>query len=271
MNDFMAAIAGESERFLEAIQVADPGAQVPTCPDWTTDDLLWHLTEVHSFWAEILRSGARTDDDVEAVEAAKPGRPQDRGAAMALFREQTAALLAQLAERDDGAPAWFWLETAQNVGSTRRMQAHEATMHRVDAELTAGLASAPIDPDLAADGIVHAITVMWAWWSTLPGFEFHPVGGDVTLAASDLDQAWQVQPGRWRGVGQSGKEYDEPGVTLADPSGADTTGTSPAAGSVTGTAEELMRWLWGRGPEPHLDGDPETLDALRSAQQAGMQ
>lgn len=282
MSDFMAAIADESERFLEAVQVADPGAQVPTCPGWTADDLLWHLTEVHSFWAEILRSGAQTDDDVEAVEAAKPERPQDRGAAIMLFREQTAALLAQLAERDDHAPAWFWLETAQTVGSTRRMQAHEATMHRVDAELTAGLASAPIDPDLAADGIVHAFTVMWAWWSTLPGFEFHPTGGVVTLAASDLDQAWEVQPGRWSGVGQSGKAYDEPGIVLIDPPAVDPTGASPAAapsrgeassaaGSATGTAEELMRWLWGRGPEPRLDGDPETLDALRSAQRAGMQ
>jgi len=269
MGNFMKAIEDESERFLEVVQVADPTAQVPTCPEWSADDLLWHLTEVHAFWAGILRSGAQTDEDTEAVEVAKPQRPADRGAAIELFREQTAALLAQLEDREDQDPAWFWLATAKTVGSIRRMQAHEATMHRVDAELAAGLPSGPIDPDLAADGINHGITVMWAWWSTLPGFEFRAADGMVVLRATDVDRSWRVQPGRWLGVGESGKSYDQPGVVLIeDPEGSEPTA---AAASVTGNAEELMRWLWGRGPEPETDGDPETLDALRAAQQAGMQ
>ena len=265
MDDLLTIIANESERFLEALQVADPGAQVPTCPDWTADDLLWHLTEVHAFWARILRSGALTDEESDAVEAAKPQRQADRGEAIQLFRHETADLVSELRGRDDADPAWFWLETAKTVGSTRRMQAHEATMHRVDAELTAGLASAPIDPALAADAIAHAVEVMWSWWSTLPGFELRPVGGVVTLTASDLDRAWHLQPGRWVGVGQSGKSYDEPGVIFTDQFA---TGESATA---TGTAEELARWLWGRGPEPRLDGEPEALAALQAAQQAGMQ
>lgn len=271
----MKAIADESERFLEAVQVADPTAQVPTCPDWSADDLLWHLTEVHAFWAAILRSGAQTDEDTEAVEAGQPQRPADRGAAIELFREQTAALLAQLEDRDDRDPAWFWLASAKTVGAIRRMQGHEATMHRVDAELAAGLPSGPIDPDLAADGINHGITVMWAWWSTLPGFEFRPADGAVALSATDLDRTWRVQPGRWVGVGESGKSYDEPGVVLLEDggrgSGMGTTHETTVAASVSGSAEELMRWLWGRGPEPDSDGDPEILEALREAQQAGMQ
>ena len=35
------------------------------------------------------------------------------------------------------------------------MQTHEATMHRVDAELAAGLPIGPINPEVAADGIDH--------------------------------------------------------------------------------------------------------------------
>jgi uncharacterized protein (TIGR03083 family) len=268
MDSLLRAIDHESERFLDAVQVAEPGARVPTCPEWTADDLLWHLTEVHAYWAEILRSGAQTDEEAEAVEAAKPQRPTGRGAAIALFREETAALHAQLQDRDDQDPAWFWLDTAQTVGSVRRMQAHEATMHRVDAELAAGLESEPIDPELAADGVEHGITVMWAWWSTLPGFEFRSVGGVVSLTASDLGRTWHVQPGRWVGVGQSGTSYDEPGVVLVD---ADPARGSVADASFSGSAEELMRWLWGRGPEPRADGDPQSLGAMREAQEAGMQ
>jgi uncharacterized protein (TIGR03083 family) len=263
MVDFIRTIESESERFLTAVQAADPGALVPTCPDWTAEDLLWHLTEVHAYWAAILRDGAQTEEESQAAEAAKPERPTDPDSSARLFREQTGELLDQLRARDEAEPAWFWLETDRTVGSTRRMQAHEATMHRVDAELTAGLRSAPIDPELAADGIAHGVQVMWGWWATLPGFEFRAHGGTVALTASDLGRTWHLRPGRWVGVGQSGTSYDEPGVVLTD--------ATVSAATVSGSAEDLERWLWGRGPEPRSEGDADSLDALRRAQQAGMQ
>ena len=42
----------------------------------------------------------------------------------------------------------------KTVGYIRRRQAHEALIHRLDAELTAG-AVTPLDPDLAADGVLR--------------------------------------------------------------------------------------------------------------------
>jgi len=263
MTDYMTVIADESERFLRVARDTDPAVPVPTCPEWSAGDLLWHLTEVHAFWARILRSGARTDEQSEAVEATVPPRPERRDVLVDLFEEETAALLTELTARDDDDPAWFWLSTAQSVGSIRRMQAHEATMHRVDAETAAGVTSAPIDAALAGDGVAHGVEVMWAWWSTLPGFTFAPADGVVALVASDLERSWHARPGRWNGVGQSGRAYDEPGAVLVDDG-------TPSA-TVTGTAEELVRWLWGRGPEPRVDGDPATLAAFREAQQVGMQ
>jgi uncharacterized protein (TIGR03083 family) len=260
--DYLTVIEAESERFLDAARAADPAAAVPTCPGWNAADLLWHLTDVHAFWAGILRSGAFTDEESKAVEAAKPERPADVETMSAVFREQTAQLLAELARRNDDEPAYFWLESAKTVGSTRRMQAHEATMHRVDAELTAGRPSAPIDRQLADHGIAHAAEVMWAWWGTLPGFDFHPVGGVVELAPSE-GTSRLLQAGRWRGTGQSGRSYDEPGAVLV----ADGTPTARAVG----TAEELYRWLWGRGSEPALSGDEAALAALRAARDQGMQ
>ena len=166
MIEYEATIAAESDRFVEAIRAAAPDAPVPTCPDWTVADLAWHLTEVHAYWAGILESEARTDEEAEAVEAGKPARPETVDATLDLFDETTGDLLTEFLGRDDDEPAWFWLDTARTVGAIRRMQAHEATMHRVDAELAAGLPSAPIDPALAADGVAHAFEVMWAWWGT---------------------------------------------------------------------------------------------------------
>ena len=135
-------------------------------------------------------------------------------------------------------------------------------MHRVDAEDTGGVPLAPIAPDVAADGIAHAIEVMLAWWGTNPGFEFHPTAGAVELRLTDAE-ARLVVCGRWRGTGQSGKSYDEPGVVFASDA-------EPIA-TISGTVEELYRWLWGRGPEPATSGDAEALDAVRAAQAQGMQ
>lgn len=263
MTDFMRAIAEESDRFVRAVGLSDPAAQVPSCPGWCSDDLLWHLTEVHAFWAAILREGVLTDEEAGRVEEAKPERPVAGSAMIELFREQTAALLAELNERRDGDRAWFWLSTAQTVGSTRRMQAHEALMHRVDAELTAGIDSAGFDPELAADGIAHAVEVMWAWWGTLPGVEFEPVAGAVKLVAADLDRSWGVLPGRWVGSPEPGRPVDQPAAILVS--------SDDARATVTGTAEQIDRWLWGRGPEPDMSGDEATLAALLDAQSQGMQ
>lgn len=259
----MRAIVDESARFVQAIRLSDSDTPVPSCPGWASGDLLWHLTEVHAFWAGILRDGAQTDEDCEGVEAKNLERPADRDATIDVFLDRTTALVAELDQRHDGDPAWFWLETAKTVGSTRRMQAHEVLMHRLDAELTADIESASVDPELAADGIAHAVEVMWAWWSTLPGFDFRPVAGVVELLASDQDRTWLLQPGRWVGIGQSGTSYDEPGAVLL-------TG-GEARATVSGTAEQLDRWLWGRGTEPGTAGDEASLDALREAQSQGMQ
>ena len=67
----------------------------------------------------------------------------------------------------------------------RRRQAHEALIHRLDAELTAGAVSG-LDPALAADGVQECLAVMYggspAWGTFTPGEGAAPV--DLT----DVDQ-----------------------------------------------------------------------------------
>ena len=104
---FLAPIAAESARFLEVLAAADPSARVPTCPDWTADDLLWHLTEVQAFWAAVCEGpvpgeGPLLDDaGLDAVEAAKPSRPDDRDALLRLAEGTTERLLAALRAGDE--------------------------------------------------------------------------------------------------------------------------------------------------------------------------
>lgn len=260
--DHLQLIQDETSRFIDVLRDVDPAAPVPTCPEWTASELLWHFTDVHAFWARILASGALTDEDSEKVEAAAPDRPSDPESVIALLEAETAALVAELATREDAEPAWSWFATDQTVGFTRRMQVHEATMHRVDAEETAGVESAPIAAEVAADGIAHGIEVMLAWWGTNPGFALHTGSGVVELRLSDAEPRLVVG-GRWRGTGQSGKEYDEPGIAFASDG-------EPVA-TISGTAEEVYRWLWGRGPEPAASGEQAALDAVRAAAAQGMQ
>ena len=260
--DHLTLIHAETQRFMSVLRDLDQAAPVPTCPDWTVADLAWHLTDVHAFWARILATGALAQEEADAIEASPLARPDSHADVMALLDFETDALIAQLAAKADDEPAWSWFGTDQTVGFTRRMQVHEATMHRVDAEAAAGIGSAPIAADVAADAIAHGVEVMLSWWGTQPGFEFQPTGGIVQLSAADADPRLIVG-GLWIGTGRSGKQYQEPGAAfVAD-------GESVA--TITGTAEELARWVWGRGPEPATDGAREALGAVRAAQKQGMQ
>ena len=132
--DFLDHLELESARFAEAIDSAPPEAPVPSCPDWNADDLLWHLGEVQWFWGTIVRE---TADRAEQAEELKPPRPGDRAGLPAFYERASRELADVLAAAPPDTPAWTWSED-QTVGFIRRRQAHEALIHRVDAELTAG-------------------------------------------------------------------------------------------------------------------------------------
>ncbi len=128
--DALDTIRTESERSADALATTDPEQKVPTCPEWTASDLLWHLVEVQEFWTAILAGGATTEEEVRAIEEAKAPRPEGTDALLARRDSATAALLAQLEQHADEEPAWFWYSAEQTVGVTRRMQTHEAGTSR---------------------------------------------------------------------------------------------------------------------------------------------
>ena len=225
--DRAAIIRAESDRFAQVLAAAAPEAPCPTCPDWNALDLLWHLTEVHWFWSQVLARDARTDSDIGAIEEAKPPRPASIAELLALRSRSTGQLLDQLEVLADDAPRWSWWESDQTTGFTRRMQTYEATMHRVDAELTAGLTVGPIAPEVAAGALDHAVDVMWGW---LPDGAHYEALATAELVASDLDQRWLVEVGRWT----AGPGRSAPRARRAI--------RGPAAVTVTAAVEDLALW-----------------------------
>jgi hypothetical protein len=135
--DYLGHLARESARFAAAVGAAPPGSAVPTCPDWNADDLLWHLAEVQWFWGTIVREGVTTDEQVSKLQAERPSERPDLREFYAATSRDLGELLASAAP---DTRAWTWAQD-QTVGFIRRRQAHEALIHRIDAELTAGMGS----------------------------------------------------------------------------------------------------------------------------------
>jgi uncharacterized protein (TIGR03083 family) len=250
--DRIAIIRTEAQRLADVLAVTAPDARCPTCPDWTATDLLWHLTVVHFFWAGVLARNARTEADIAAIEQAQPDRPSATPDLLALREQATTALLDQLGRLDDAEPRWTWWPADQTVGFTRRMQTHEATFHRVDAELAAGVPISSIAPDVAADAVDHAVDVMWGWLPDGANFE---AGAVVEFVATDVDRRWLVE------VGQT---------TVGSPRAVRAANGVPTA-SVSGPVVDIALWAWTRGGTVEISGQAASVAALDAVVTDGMQ
>ena len=121
---------------------------------------------MQGFWAWII------EHRPEGPEAwTEPARPDSPAGWFDTFDDATARLTAALESVDPTEHAWTW-STDQTVGFIGRRQAHEALIHRLDAELTAGTVT-DLDPTLAADGVDEVLAMMYggtpAWGTFTPG------------------------------------------------------------------------------------------------------
>ena len=253
-SDYLGHIRSESRRFREALATSGPDARVPGCPDWTAADLAWHLAGVQWFWSSVVRNRPAPPDE----DAPGPERPESWEALLAAFDEHSAGLVAALEQADPHEPAWTWAPE-QTVGFTFRRQAHEALIHRLDAEQTAG-AVTPLDPRLAADGVAEVLGVMFG--GIPPWGSFAAEGDLVRVDCTDTGDSLWVQVGQFTGTDpDSGKDYDEIAVEpVADP------GTEPDV-VIAGPAGALDAWLWRRGDDAmvRVSGDTGTYDRFRQA------
>ena len=252
--DYLAHLATESDRFAAALAAADPAARVPSCPDWAADDLLWHLGEVQWFWGTIVRDRLQ---DPSAAEEGKPDRPATTEALTGWFAEVSRDLGLHLAATAPETQVWTWADD-HTVGFIRRRQAHEALIHRVDAELTAG-SRTPMDPALSSDGVDEVMRVMYggapAWGEFTPEEK-----STVRIVATDTGQTWVATLGWFVGTDPDGGQL----VDDSDLRVAATDDGSAVAAEIRGTAADLDCWLWHRPPVGEIEqtGDPDVLAAF---------
>lgn len=247
-------LRAESARFRAALADCDPASRVPACPAWDASDLLWHLTGVQRFWTHVVASRPAQPTEEEGAGE----RPADHPTLLAAFDDATAGLAAALESADPTHEAWTWSDD-HTVGFILRRQAHEALIHRIDAEQAAGT-STDVDPTLAADGVLEALQVMYGGcppWGT-----FTPGEGLLRLDATDTgDEIW-VRLGTFSGTDPgSGTSYaDEPDLHVVDAPGDE---TEPDV-VIDGPAGALDAWLWHRGGDDDLAvaGDREVFSAF---------
>jgi uncharacterized protein (TIGR03083 family) len=253
---FVGHLQRESRRFREVLALAPADVRVPTCPDWDADDLLWHLGEVQWFWGEIVERRLTGGEQLASLDEARVTRPADRAGLLAHFDRSSERLQRQLRETPPETELWMWADDHSAAYIARR-QAHEALVHRIDAELVAGAERADIDCQLAADGVDEALRVMRGFTSE-PGFTAEPIGPPVMVADVDRLGVWTVTPLRVQGTDEDGTPWDVERFAVAD-------GPSDgAAAEVAGTAADLDCWLWNRPAtgEIQRQGDSRALETV---------
>ncbi|WP_395726137.1 maleylpyruvate isomerase family mycothiol-dependent enzyme [Nakamurella sp.] len=242
--DLLATLDTEAARLaLEADRVL-PSDPVPTCPGWTVRDLVTHIGGVHRWAAAIVtqRRTAPTDDVDEFFEA-----PDDDDGLLPWFVDGSSTLIRTLRAAPDDLSAFVFLKNAPPAKTfwTRR-QAHETTIHRVDAQSTRlgrmpTTAEAGIPTPLAVDGLDELLTGFVPRRSSRLRTDepFRTV-----VAATDAPAAWTVSVSA------------DPPVVVE--------GEDPAAHSrLTGTAAALYLGLWNRGDDVAEFGTVDLLGHWR--------
>ena len=242
-----AAVAAEGERIgvlaeeLAAGRTPVSGGlavRVPWVPAWTARDLVAHLGAVHRWATEILRAGSTA----RPGPASRFAPPHDDLAGW--YAIGLTELVATLRTVDPDAPAWHMSPAASRTARDwSRRQAAEHDVHRLDLEVAAGVPHAPVDAGLAADGVDELLGLVLPRWQHSPPLTTGRAR--VAVTATDVGRSWLVEVADGT-VRTSEHDAAPPGDTV-----------------LTGTAEQLLRRLWGRPADVTVSGDPAAEALLR--------
>ncbi|MET9913701.1 maleylpyruvate isomerase family mycothiol-dependent enzyme [Streptomyces sp. NPDC006476] len=226
--EFVEILDREGLLLAAAAEAAGTDAKVPTCPDWQVRDLVRHTGMVHR-WAAAFVAERHTSYHPDG------GLPDlDGDALLAWFREGHRYLVDTLASAPPGVECWHFLPAPSPLAFWARRQAHETTVHRLDAESARGGTPSGISAGFAADGIDELLCGFHARTRSKVRSDAPRV---LRVRATDADGAvWTVRLSQ------------EPPVTVRGAEGA-------ADCEVAGPAPRLYAALWNRQAFPEVSGD----------------
>lgn len=228
------AFSEAADRLRREAARAGLNTAVPTCPTWTVADLVIHQGSIHR-WAVAHLTGDSAGMADEVVHAPGAGRADDllgwfeEGVELLrqTFGQTPPDIDAEVFLLDAPAPRAFWA----------RRQAHETTVHAVDAwAATLGRLPRPgemsVERALAVDGVDELLT----------GFLPRPrsrLRADhpyvIAVVVEDADAAWTVS-------------------VSADPVVTERGWTTEPDAVVRGSASDLYLALWNRTALPTVTG-----------------
>ncbi|MXM66981.1 maleylpyruvate isomerase family mycothiol-dependent enzyme [Streptomyces sp. HUCO-GS316] len=174
---------------------ADLSGTVPTCPDWSLEELVRHVGGALR-WVELLVR-TRAEEDIPEERVPQHDGPEARGDAAALgawLAETGELLVGTLREAGPDAKVWGWAGIP-DAGFWARRMTHEITVHRADATLAAGLPY-EVAPEVAADAVDEWLQIVeWAQ-RTLPddsATELRGPGRSIHLHATDTSSGLNVE------------------------------------------------------------------------------
>src|SRR5215207_911237 len=111
MQKFLESLTSDGNRFADVVRTCRLDTDVPTCPEWTLEDLARHLGYIHRWVTAAVETCARPT----GVDPAGPALTT--GAELAQWLEDgVEALVGTLAGRDPSAPTWHPFAAPQVVG-----------------------------------------------------------------------------------------------------------------------------------------------------------
>ncbi|OYN81267.1 maleylpyruvate isomerase family mycothiol-dependent enzyme [Mycolicibacterium sphagni] len=170
--DFTSALIAENAAFADLLRDADLSIPVPTCPEWTLEQLMRHVGRGDRWCAQIVAEQSMDYIDARTVEGGKP--PAGRDNQIDWVLEGPRKLVDAVERTGAETTVWTFIGPRPAKWWIRR-RLHEVLVHRADAAIALGV-EYHVEPALAADAITE-----WLERVVIKADEEGPAGGDRPL------------------------------------------------------------------------------------------
>lgn len=211
-------------------------APVPSIPDWTVERVVRHLCRIH-LWVAATFAADPTGPPADVSTL----RPVPTGPdCLPAYRQALDDLLAEFDRLGPAAPAASFIGEAVDLAWWARRQAHEVSVHRIDAQDGVHAAGGAEPDPLAVDGAADGVDEWARLFMATRWLQRHEGGVPTGLVGSTVHLHGTDHP-----VPADGAEW-----LLRFQADAIEVEATHAKGDVAlrGKAEELLLVLWRRRP-----------------------